>query len=177
MSRLGAKQTLKVYSLVLSWSVFVFWAGFTFGTREPVPGPGQDRSLQLSAESLSPLYRSPPRPRPLTPEPVVDPVPPEMFPSNGEEIELELPTLEPAPAYHTVQVAAVRTQAEGRHLLMKLGAKGHHGRIVPPSGSGGFYRVWVGECEGESEAREIEETLKKDGFSTYLRRTAHARPE
>ncbi len=35
MSRLGAKQTLTVYALVLCWSVFVFWAGFSFGTRKP----------------------------------------------------------------------------------------------------------------------------------------------
>ncbi len=61
MSRLGAQQTLTVYALVLCWSVLVFWAGFSFGTREPAPDPMGEEILGFSAGKKSRAY-------PLAPE-------------------------------------------------------------------------------------------------------------
>lgn len=56
MSRLGAKQTLTVYALVLCWSVLVFWAGFSFGIRKLAPDPIGEEILGFSAGKKSRAY-------------------------------------------------------------------------------------------------------------------------
>ena len=176
MSRLGAKQTLTVYALVLCWSVLVFWAGFSFGTRKPAPDPRGEEILGFSAGKKSRAY--PPAPKSALQDLLMESQ--SARPETATMLEVAggdaLPETEMRPdnpreesVFHTVQIGAVRTQAEGRELLGRLGARGHRGRIVPPSTSGGFYRVWVGEFENEAAAHEMEENLKSDGFSTYLR--------
>ncbi len=173
MPRLGAKQTLKVYSLVLFWSVFIFWAGFMLGTREALPGEGQDRAHQPSPRPVLPSNRGVPDPAFVDSQPVLNLVRSEMSGDAGEAKEEELSMVAADRAFHTVQIGAVKTEAEGRQLLMKLEAKGHHGHLVPPSDSGVFYRVWVGEWAGESQAKQMEQLLKSDGFSTYVRKRGH----
>ncbi len=56
MSRLGAKQTLTAYAMVLCWSVFVFWAGFSFGIRKLAPDPIGEEILGFSAGKKSRGY-------------------------------------------------------------------------------------------------------------------------
>ena len=176
MSRLGAKQTLTVYALVLCWSVLVFWAGFSFGTRKPAPDPMREEILGFSAGKKSRAY--PLAPQLAAQDPVMESesarpetaTPLEVAGGDAlREAEMRTATPREESVFHTVQIGAVRTEAEGRKLLGRLGARGHRGRIVPPSTSGGFYRVWVGKFESETAAHEMEENLKSDGFSTYLR--------
>ena len=176
MSRLGAKQTLTAYAMVLCWSVFVFWAGFSFGSRT-APNPIGEDVPGFSAEKKSRAY-------PIAPESTFqDPLmecesagreTATAVGETGSDAATTEETRTDAPqaglVVHTVQIGAVRTEGEGRVLLGRLGARGHQGRIVPPSTSGGFYRVWVGEFGSEAAAHEMEETLKSDGFSTYVRR-------
>lgn len=173
MPHLGAKQTLKIYSLVLFWSAFVFWVGFTVGAREPTLGEAGDRPLQASPRPESYSYQGETS-TPLTnAEPGFNLVPRKTSGNSGKGREEELSIIAEDQPFFTVQIGAVRTKAEGRQLLMNLEEKGHHGRLIPPSGSGQFYRVWVGEWEGESQAKQIEKVLKRDGFSTYLQKRDH----
>ena len=168
MALLGPKQTLTVYALVLTWSGFVFWAGFTFGVRAPAV---KEEAGQDSAAAGDPMLRYPSTPvrSPAgTGEAAAD------LPGPGIEVqEIETgPGADTEPEEvpsHTVQIAAVRSEAEGRELLARLRRAGHEGRIIPPAGSGVLYRVWVGEFASEKAAEEMEETLKSAGFSTYVR--------
>ena len=176
MSHLGAKQTLTVYALVLCWSVLVFWAGFSFGTRKPAPDPMGEEILGFSAGKKSRAFPIAPElafQDPLMESESARPETAAALEVRGSDAHPEAETRTDAAkggsVFHTVQIGAVRTEAEGRELLGRLGARGHRGRIVPPSNSGGFYRVWVGEFESEAAAHEMEENLKSDGFSTYLR--------
>lgn len=173
MPRLGPKPALRIYTLVLFWSVFVFWVGFNFGTREATLGEASQRLLQPTPRPDSSSYRGKPGTRLNNTEPVLDLVPKKRSGNarKGREEETSIIT-EDSPLF-TVQIGAVRTKAEGHQLLMNLEEKGHHGRLVPPSSSGQLYRVWVGEWEGESQAKQIEEMLKNDGFSTYVRKRDH----
>ncbi len=178
MPRLGAKQTLTAYAMVLCWSVFVFWVGFSFGGRT-APDPIEEEAADFSAKPS----RAFPMERKLEgkaafqgPPAEAAPAPPEtpaavQASSQDNDPATQTKTDEPAARMpvHTVQIAAVRTRTEGRELLGKLAARGYEGRVVPPSTSGGFYRVWVGEFEDEAAAHEMEQTLKDDGFSTYVR--------
>ncbi len=174
MARLGAKQTLTAYAMVLCWSVLVFWAGFSFGVRKAphrigkeIPGFAAGKKSRAFPRATKSAFQD----RLVESEP--PPLETALAPgSSGEDMDPEAPASTDKPEavpVHTVQIGAVRTEAEGYLLLGRLGARGHQGRIVPPSTSGGFYRVWVGEFENEAAAHEMEESLKGDGFSTYVR--------
>ena len=178
MSRLGPKQALTVYALVLCWSVLVFWAGFTFGIRKPPPDPMGEEIPRFSAVKKSRVY--PRAPESAFQDPVLEAesARPETAPAlevqgshSVPQAQTQADTTEAESSFHTVQIGAVRTEAEGQVLLGRLGAKGHRGRIVPPFTSGGFYRVWVGEFGSEAAAEEREESLESDGFSTFVRQT------
>ena len=175
MSRLEPKQTLTVYALVLCWSVLVFWAGFNFGVRKPAPEPMSAETTRFSAGTKPRLHRT--APESTSQDPVLE------FESSPHETaarleggsseadpETQTGTDKPQvrPPLHTVQIGAVRTEAEGHVLLGRLGEKGHRGRIVPPA-TDDLYRVWVGQFGSEAAAAEMEETLKSDGFSTFVR--------
>ncbi len=175
MSRLGPKQTLTVYALILCWSALVFWAGFTFGIRKPAPDPMGEESTRFPAGTKSRVH-------PTTPESTFqDPVPESESSPHETAAALEVRSSvadpeaqagtdgpEAVAPVHTVQIGAVRTEAEGHLLLGRLGERGHQGRIVPPS-TDDFYRVWVGKFGTEAAAAQMEETLKSDGFSTFVR--------
>ena len=81
-------------------------------------------------------------------------------------------TTAPAGVVYTIQIGAHSTEAEARHLLMKLKAKDFSGQIRSPSGSEEprYFRVWVGEFASMEEAQPVETQLKDAGFYTYIRR-------
>ncbi len=176
MPLLGPKQTLTVYALVLGWSVLAFWAGFSFGIREPGPGPMSGESLRFSAGThprvhptvLKETFQDPVRGSEPSPHETAAALEARGSVADPEaQAGTEKP--EAVAPIHTVQIGAVRTEAEGHLLLSRLGERGHRGRIVPPVTSGGFYRVWVGQFGSKAAAAEMEETLKGDGFSTFVR--------
>ena len=176
MARLGPKQTLTVYALVLCWSVLVFWAGFTFGIRKPELGPMGGESPRFSAGVTSRVHPTAPQRAYQDPVRESESSPHESAAAmevRGSVADPEAQTgtdkPEAVPPLYTVQIGAVRTEAEGHLLLGRLGEKGHRGRIVRPATSGGFYRVWVGQFGSEAAAAEMEEALKSDGFSTFVR--------
>ena len=71
---------------------------------------------------------------------------------------------------YTVQVGAFTAEVDARQILIRLEAKGYSSVLMPPSGSDPYYRVSVGEFTTDQEALGMEETLRKDGFLTYLKR-------
>jgi len=78
--------------------------------------------------------------------------------------------LSPAPAApgkpFTVQVSAVKTEEEARHLLDKLRQRGYAAYIEPISipDKGTWYRVRMGEYPSKEFARSTMDRLQKDGF-------------
>lgn len=176
MSRLGPRQTLTVYALVLCWSMLVFWAGFSFGIRKPARDPMGEESDRFSGGAKSRVHPAVAESTFQDPFPESESSPHETVAGlevRGTDADRGVRTgtdrPETVPPVHTVQIGAVRTEAEGHVLLGRLGASGHRGRIVPPLTSGGFYRVWVGQFGSEDAAAEMEKTLKSDGFSTFVR--------
>ena len=175
MSRLGPKQTLTVYVLVLCWSVLVFWAGFAFGVRKPAPDPIGQASARFPARTTSRAHPTAPESNFQDPVQESESRPHETASalevrSSVADAEAQAGTdrSEAVAQVHTVQIGAVRTEAEGHLLLGRLGERGHRGRIVPSS-TDNFYRIWVGKFGTEAAAAQMEETLKSDGFSTFVR--------
>ena len=117
MPRLGAKQTLKVYSLVLFWSVFVAWAGFSLGTREETSEQGLDRVHHPFSRPVSSSYRGVSGPPLVNAEPELNPVSSETSGDSREARKEKFFMVAADPAFHTVQIGAVRTEAEGRQLV------------------------------------------------------------
>ena len=181
-TRLSTRRSLSVYLIVLAWSVLVFWFGVWFGSLErPVSPPAEKASnrapqpvrrqpqLEFHTELARPnpdSSQSPTLGEANTPE---TPVPAAVEQAEAAGPSSQPPQSVPARTFFTVQVAAVRSEAEARHEVLRLSARGHRGRVIRPAPGELYFRVWVGEFDSEEEAEKMEATLKQAGFSTYLR--------
>lgn len=81
------------------------------------------------------------------------------------------PTAAPAPGKPlTVQVAAVKSEAEARQLSEKLRQRGYASYVEPVAvpEKGTWYRVRMGEFPSKEFARSTMERLQKDGFAPAI---------
>ncbi|MGE5256100.1 MAG: SPOR domain-containing protein [Hyphomicrobiales bacterium] len=84
------------------------------------------------------------------------------------------PPPSPAPAApgkpFTVQVSAVKTEEEARHLLDRLRQRGYAAYIEPISipDKGTWYRVRMGEFPSKEFAKSTVDRLQKDGFAPMV---------
>lgn len=92
--------------------------------------------------------------------------------SSGEEQGTEAGVGE----RYTIQVAALKTAAEARQVLIRLKAKGYAAELVgPTSDDAEYYRVWVGSFQRADQAELLEQQLKSDDFQTYLKKVDASR--
>ena len=70
----------------------------------------------------------------------------------------------------TVQVAAVKSEAEARQLSEKLRQRGYASYVEPVAvpEKGTWYRVRMGEFPSKEFARSTMERLQKDGFAPAI---------
>ena len=174
MSRLNVREAVKIYSLVLLWSFFLFWAGLTLGNRRIENLKDKDSSNQLFEDPVffndSSVLRGSLLPKVSQQDQSQEtflPEKDEVRKKNNPSFEIDLQKL-----YYTVQVAALETEREGKELIKKLLKRQHNPRLVPPASTGGFYRVWLGKCAEKEAAKKLEIALRNHGFSTYVRQVS-----
>ncbi len=76
---------------------------------------------------------------------------------------------------YTVQVGALNREKDARPILIRLEVKGYSARLHRPQADNPFYCVWVSEFVTLEEARQMESSLKEDGFYTYIKKVPIAR--
>ena len=124
-----------------------------------VPDPRPEPAAQTAAA------RAPKQTTPVQTPPAVPATAPEAKPKPA-----------PAPAAkaasggsYTLQVAALRTQADAAQLAAKLKAKGYPATVSAGQGDG-WQRVMVGPFDSSEAAQAFKAKLTKDGFDTMLRK-------
>jgi len=91
-------------------------------------------------------------------------------PAPKDDVSKPAPAFSPRGAFFTIQLGALKTDAEARKLVADLKQHGYTGIIDPPSGRDTYYRVRVGGYETRDAAVRAEALLKNEGFSTFVKK-------
>ncbi|MFQ5740610.1 MAG: SPOR domain-containing protein [Acidobacteriota bacterium] len=186
-ARLDPKETAWLYGVIFTCSLLFFLIGVYVGKSYFSPpgqplatfphddGPVVDVKPQLDfyqelaqpAQTAEEGQDSPPDPSRgavsgQADQPRVEPPePPQPAPASGT----------PGTAYYTVQVAALNSAEEAGEFRLRVEAKGYSVKVAEPEpGQKKFFRLWVGELETRSDARQLAGRLKRDGFLTYIKK-------
>jgi cell division septation protein DedD len=79
-------------------------------------------------------------------------------------------TKAPVGPFFTIQLGALKTEAEARRLLTRLEARGYTGIMDKPVGRDVYYRVRVGSYETREAAQRAEALLREAGFMTFIKK-------
>jgi len=96
---------------------------------------------------------------------------------SREEMSATVEDSKPSPlSAYTIQVGALTRKVDARQLLVRLEAKGHSAIVRNSTGEDPYYRVWVGRFKTPQQAAEMNELLRQEGFSTYIRKILVSSP-
>ena len=165
---LSTHQSLRIYLIVLGWSVLVLCFGIRLGSKyRPEKLPNAEAVELREEQDLR---------RGLEDYPVEE-IPDEVLPPRESFAEPALPYSQLTEKErvlkensYTIQVAALKSVAEARSEVKRLLSKGYDARVAGPGLKGGYFKVWVGEYRSEEETKEMEAKLEEAGFSTYVRK-------
>jgi cell division septation protein DedD len=126
---------------------------------------------EVDLPNIAPLPPEPAKPEPAAPKPVEPPAAakPEKPPAPSTAAAATAPpAAPPAPGKPlTVQVAAVKSEAEARQLAERLRQRGYapYVEAIAFPDKGVWYRVRMGEFPSKEFARSTVDRLQKDGFA------------
>ncbi len=165
---LSTHQSLRIYLIVLGWSVLVLFFGIRLGSRYPPEKSPDVEAVELREEQNlrggradSPVEEMPDETLPPS-ESSAGPVLPSSQSTEKERVLKE--------NSYTIQVAALKNVAEARSEVKRLLSKGYDARVAGPGSKGDYFKVWVGDYPSEEETKKMEAKLKEAGFSTYVRK-------
>lgn len=166
---LSTHQSLRIYLIVLGWSVLVLFFGIWLGSESRPEKASAVQAVQPEEEY---------QPRGIRADfPVEETLAEALLPSKSladpvlpfSQLEEKKKVLKED--LYTIQVAAFKSVAEARSEVKNLLSKGYDARVVAPGLEGSYFKVWVGGFESEEESKKMETELKEAGFSTYVRKT------
>jgi cell division septation protein DedD len=129
---------------------------------------------EVDSPNIAPVPPAPAKPEPAAPKPVEPPAAakPEKSPAPSTAASAPAPpAAPPAPGKPlTVQVAAVKSEAEARQLAERLRQRGYapYVEAIAFPDKGVWYRVRMGEFPSKEFARSTVDRLQKDGFAPAI---------
>ena len=175
---------MTLYSVLVGFIFIFFLLGLVIGKYQFVEASTNDTNLPLSETPVKDLkpeldfYHRVTVPEDAEEEngPVeeVSPVSEEI---SREETATTIEDSNPSPlSAYTIQVGALTRKVDARQLLVRLEAKGHSANVRNSTGEDPYYRVWVGQFKTPQQAAETNESLRQEGFSTYIRKILVSSP-
>jgi cell division protein FtsN len=168
---------MRLYGVILGFLLLFYLLGLFLGSNQWVEVRPKEVSLPMAETPLEDIEPGLEFFKTLMEPPVTESHSPssERELVAGPERPGESPTdanqsATPLNDVYTVQVGAFSDEAEALQTFNRLEVRGYPSVLRTPSHSDLLYGVSVGEFATNQEVLEMEEKLRKDGFSTYIKR-------